>query len=215
MGNQELSVLDVAPAMPAAPRPGGRLIVLVPSQAVDDAALESTLARLSSSEDQAVVFLGLCENQEDEAMLRRRLTRLTAEGGGRPRKFRILRGMTWSGAMDAVRQEGDVLVFPYRDPSSAQPPSVGLAPGSALGRWSRFPQAARPALKASLLGLAGLLLDWATPLLIVIGFFFLQARVLGRASTGTGHGLLMVLSVMVEIGLLWRWEQWSSRRLRS
>jgi hypothetical protein len=58
-------VLDVAPALTAAPHPVGRLIVLVPSQAIDDAALEGTLTRLAPSEDKAVVFLGLCENQEE------------------------------------------------------------------------------------------------------------------------------------------------------
>jgi len=214
MGTQRLSELDVAPAMTAAPRPGGRLIVLVPSQAIDDAALESTLARLSSSEEQAVVFVAVCENQEEEAQLRRRLSRLTGEGGNRPRTYRLLRGMSWPGAMDAVRQDGDVIVFPYRDLPWVQPPA-GAASSSTPSVWTRFPQAARPALKASLVGLGELLLDWAAPLLIVIGFFYLQVRVLDQVSTGTGHGLLMILSVLIEIGLLWRWEQWSSRRLRS
>ena len=216
MGNQQLSVLDVAPAMTAGPRSAGRMIVLVPSQDMDDAALEGTLARLASSEDQAVVFLGLCENHEEEAQLRRRLVRLTGEPTRRgPRQYRILHGMSWSGAMDAVRQEGDVIVFPYRDLPWAQPPFVRSAPGLALNTSTLLPQAARPAFPRSLVGLTGLLLDWATPLLIVMGFFFLQTRALDQVSAGTGHSLLMILSVMVEIGLLWRWEQWSSGRLRS
>ncbi len=216
MRTQQLSVLDVAPAMTAARRSGGRVIVLVPGQATDDAVLEGTLARLASSEDQAVVFLGLCDTHEEEAQLRRRLNRLTGETRSRvPRQYRILRGMSWSGAMDAVRQEGDIFVFPYRDLPWVPPPSTGTAPGFAWNPSTRFLQAARPALQRSVVGLAGLLLDWAAPLLIVVGFFFLQVRVLDQVSTGSGHTLLLILSVMVEIGLLWRWEQWSSGRLRS
>jgi hypothetical protein len=80
---------------------------------------------------------------------------------------------------------------------------------------THFAQNPRPAFQRPLIRLAGLLLDWGTPLLIVVGFFFLQVRVLDQVSTGTGHTLLLILSVAVEIALLWRWEQWSSGRLRS
>jgi hypothetical protein len=209
MGIQQLSVLDVAPTM------AGRLLVLLPGGPFEDSALSCTLERLANSEDRTVVFLGLAATQEDEARLRRRVAGIThVEGRRRNPQVRVARGMSWSAAIDAVRQDGDVIFFPYRDVSDVRQASAFPARDSSAHASAHFPREALPALKESLKGLVALLLDWASPLLIVIGFFFIQVSI-DRALSGPGHDALIMLSVLVEIAALWRWEQWSSGRLRS
>jgi len=208
MGIQPLSVLDVMPAM------AGRLVVLLPGQPFDETVLSRTLERLADSEDRTVVLLGLAETQEEEWRLRRRVAGMTGvEGSRRNPQVHVARGMSWSAAIDALRQDGDVIFFPYPEVSDVRRAPAFPAGDSSVRVSAPFPREALPALKASLKGLVGLLLDWASPLLIVIGFFFVQMRI-DRALSGAGHDALITLSVLVEIAALWRWEQWSSGRLR-
>jgi hypothetical protein len=62
--------------------------------------------------------------------------------------------------------------------------------------------------------LVGAVLEWAGPLLIVAAVVFVQVRI-DQAVTGAVHHVLVAASVLVEIAVLWRWEQWFSGRLGS
>jgi hypothetical protein len=211
MATPQLPVLDVRQAEETAPRPTGRLVVLVPRQSFDETALIQSVERLGIGTDRTVVLLGLADVPEDEARLHRRIDDIArALGGGKDLQVGIVRGMGLSAAIDNVRRDGDIILFPYLDGSQRPPEPAAWATPARLRNRSATGAAGR----RSLMDLAGLLLDWIAPLLIIIGFFLVQVRIEQGLSGAAGDALL-VLSVLVEIAALWRWEQWSSGRLRS
>lgn len=205
VGETQLSVLDVVTTIPPARHAGGRLVVLIPRWSSEGSALPPRLEPLAASGDRPVVFVGLAETAEAEARLRRRFAGYGNDAVSR--QLVVVRATDWSTAIDAVHQDGDVIVFPSSDLSlpATMPTARASLAISPLAHAIRGPWLNR---------LVGSVLEWAGPLLIVAGFFFVQVRI-DQAVTGAVHSVLLAASVLVEIAVLWRWEQWTSGRLGS
>jgi hypothetical protein len=202
MSETQLSVLDV---VATSTRPtGGRLVVLTPHWSGEAIALPPIAGQLAAAGERPVVFVVLAATAEVEEHLRQ-----LAESENRVvnRQIVVVRARDWSTAIDAVRRDGDVIVFPSSDPSLSPTPSTARAQMAPAA-----PPQADP--EGRLQRLAAAVVEWAGPLLIVAAFFLVQVQ-LDQAVTGPLHHALVAGTVIIEIAVLWRWEQWFSGRLRS
>jgi hypothetical protein len=195
----EASVFQGAPTTDALPPE--RLVILVPQHA-DPSVLAAMADRQAAAEAAPVLYLAVAPDPQQAEQELQRLGGLATESVPRVRReVRVLSGVSWPAAIDLVRRHGDLVVFPYPQGSSAP------VPEGRIETWSQ--RAAR-----SIVRLLLRLVDWGVPLGIVVGFFLLQTRI-DRLEEAPGRILFVGLSVLIEIALLWRWEQWASRRLRS
>ncbi|MFN8594584.1 MAG: hypothetical protein U0559_00120 [Anaerolineae bacterium] len=185
-----------------------RLVVLVPDQQVDDAALAKRVWSLAVSRRLAVTYLGLARDVDAEMRLRRELSlllaltrddRLTVDA-------RPVAGRSWLKALQSEVRPGDVLVcmashqihrWGRKDQSAAQMIEMnGVYPVLEL-RDVPIAVSERP---------SRLQLMWqAVPLVIIGGFFQIQVLI-AQAARDWPRTALLCISVGAEVGLIWMWE---------
>lgn len=185
-----------------------RLVVLVPDQQVDDAALAKRVWSLAVSRRLSVTYLGLARDVDAEMRLRRELSLLLALT--RDDRFTVetkpVARRTWLQALRAEIRPGDVVV---------------CVASHQIARWGRAPQSVVHVIEAS--GLYPVLelrdvsiavperpsqlqLMWqAVPLVIIGGFFQIQVLI-AQAARDWPRTALLCISVGAEVGLIWMWE---------
>jgi hypothetical protein len=193
------------PTLPPSLKPVRRLVVLVPNLEMDEVEMARRIWEMASSPHLAVLFLALCNDALDEPRMRRRLATLAAL----TRDDRIAiethlePGHNWTRKVQGFLREDDMVVC--------------LA-NHTLGRTRKLLSQALTDLGMSVWTLKGLdmnsiqvrhkplgeFLFWVVSMTIIAGFLWLQVRVL-NISEDSAQNTLLYLSVPIEIGFLWIW----------
>ncbi len=186
-----------------------RLIVLVPDQVVDDAALARRVWSLAVSRRLTVTYLGLARDADSEMRLRRELSLLQALT--KDDRFKVearpVAGRDWLKVLRAEIRPGDVVV---------------CVASHQIERWGRKPQSAAQLIEAS--GLYPVLelrdvpiaaperpsrlqVVWqAVPLIIIGGFFQVQVLI-AQAVNDWPRTALLCVTIGAEVSVIWMWER--------
>jgi len=188
-----------------------RLVILVPGQGLEAPALTQWLASPVSLHQPSILFLSVVQSLNEEPCARLQLLDLTALTSGFPIKVEseLIMGKSWVDAVCEVRQPGDLVVC-----HAGQTISVPDA--------ARYPLsvALSNRLDAPVLVLTGLYREslhhprtrateaawWGVALALVAAFGVPQAWI-SQHVMGWAHQILLILSVLAEVGLLWIWNQ--------
>jgi hypothetical protein len=203
----------LAPANQSQP-PTTRLVVLVPDEDLDEAALARQVWKLAALRQLAVVYLGWTASADTEARVRRRLANLAALT--RDDKIvvstRPALGAGWLPAIRGVWRAGDLVVAHseqrvvlggvFTRPLGPALLTALKAPVYVLTGFCPAPE--RPAKT-----LAAQVLTGGMFALLVAAFFVVQVSIL-RMPGRVAPMLLVALSVLVEFGLLWGWNNLSA-----
>ena len=197
--------LTVSPASFSDPQPVRRLIVLVPESEVDSALTARKVWELANALESRVQFIGLSKDAEHEPAVRRQIVTLSAivESDKISVESKIEIGNDWLNAVKSEWHEGDVIVC-YAEQRS------GL---------TRRPlsQILESNLNATVYVLGGFHQEvrvrsswifntfaWAGSIGIILGFLWLQSK-LGQVSTDWAYSTLLYISLFVEAGSIWAW----------
>lgn len=195
------------PGLPGLP-PARRLLVLVPGPATRNE-LADRVWSLAAVAELEVLFIGVAWDRNDDYTMRRLLATLAAATrDSRLRvETRLVQGQNWLRAVRALWQPGDLIIC-HQEQTTAEwgfrrrPLAEALvaalnAPVYVLsGFYPELPPDHRP--------FAGRMLRSMLPFLIIAGFFVLQAQIEQSFTDGLYY-LLMMLSIIVELGLLAIW----------
>ena len=188
-----------------------RLVILVPGQGLEAPALAQWLASPVSLQRPSILFLSVVQSLNEEPCARLQLSDLTALTSGLPVKVEseLIMGKSWVNAVCEVWQPGD-LVICYAGRT------ISISGAARYPLWVALSNR----LDASVFALTGFYREplcrprthatevawWGVALALVAAFGVLQAwisqHVIGRA-----HQILLILSVLAEVGLLWMWNQ--------
>ncbi len=201
------------PAGPALP-PVERLLVLVPDEDLDEAAFARQVWKLAAPRQLAVAYLGWTASADTEARLRRRLANLAAltRDDGIVVSARPALGAGWRAAIRGLWRSGDLIVCHAEQrvqmwgvlarPLGASLVAALSAPVYVLSGFCPAPT--RP--------VTGLFAQVTTLLLsgtVVSASFWLQVQI-SRLPSRPWQAALLAVSVVVEFGLLWGWNRYSS-----
>jgi hypothetical protein len=199
------------PDLPGLP-PARRLLVLVPDPATSTE-LANRIWALAAPKELDVLFIGATWQGNHDYAMRRLLATLAAatRDSHLQVETRLVRGKNWLQLSRALWQPGD-LVICHREQTIAgwdfrrRPLAEALvatlnAPVYVLTGFCPEPSPDRP-------GAASRLLHSLLPFLIIVGSFVLQAQIT-KSFTNWLYYPLMILSVIIEIGLLALWNQMS------
>jgi hypothetical protein len=205
-----------APAAPLASRTDPsiypmRLVVLVPGQGLETLALAQWLASPVSLHQPSILFLSVVQSLKEEPCARLQLSDLIALTSGFPVKVEseLILGKNWVDAVCEVWQPGD-LVICYAGQTVSVPDAARYPLWVALSNR----------LDASVFALAGFYREslrrprtratevawWGVALALVAAFGVLQIWI-SQNVIGWAHQILLIFSVLAEIGLLWIWNQ--------
>lgn len=190
--------------------PVRRLVVVVPGLHVPETDLAQSVWQMAAPEGLPVVYAGLAGGPGSEAPLRRLLANLAAltRGGRVEASARLLDAPDWATGLRRLRQPGDLALYlaghgvpTGRLRLGRQPIEHVLRQAGLPGRRLEVPGwpeawAQRASRQAAPLLAAG------SALAVIAGAFWLQAQLMQMPTSGLRLGLLM-LSVVVEYGLLW------------
>lgn len=183
-----------------------RLLVLVPGFDADLMAVTNPVWKLASVMGAHVTFMGLCNDAIQEPRLRRQLISMSAmmNYGKVSAEIEVVIGKDWVRAVQSRCQEGDMVV---------------CFDGHRTGLLQRpLSQLLRSDLAVPLYILSGLdtkqrtrvgwqkqAVAWLGFVAIILGFFMLQIKIEEFAKNWTV--LLELLSVAVELWLVWAWNK--------
>jgi hypothetical protein len=181
------------------------LVVLVPGLELDEVELARRVWEFASTPHLAVLFLALCEDEQGEMRIRRRLATLTAL----TRDDRIViethldYGRNWMRKVKDVLQEGDIVIcYANQTVDRGQKllhellAEMGVAVWPIKGLDVTSLQARRKPLKE--------LLFWPGSVAIIAACLWLQIQIL-TISEIWAQNTLLYLSIPFELGLLWFW----------
>ena len=198
--------LTLSPASFSDPYPARRLMVLVPESEVDTALMARKIWELANALESRVQFLGLSKDAALESSLRRQLVTLSAMvgSGNISVESKIEIGNDWLSVVMSEFHEGDVIVcFAEQRPGFARKPLNQILESN---------------LNATIYMLAGFhqqedrlrfnwmfnAMAWAGSIGIILGFFWLQSK-LTQFPADWAHTILLYISLFVEVGLIWVW----------
>jgi hypothetical protein len=193
--------LDVAAAR--------RLIVLIPNLDVDELALAHEIWNLAFPRGLAVLLLGLCPNPNDEPGARRRLVTIAALIR-EPRvsvETQLDFGRNWIPILKNFLEMGDVVICPagqrigiFGEPLDLSLAKLGLPIITLTGLYP-------PTCKL----IPRFILEfvfWAVSGGVLFVFFWFQSQIL-RLSEEWAKDTLLSLSVLIELGVIWVWNNLS------
>jgi hypothetical protein len=189
--------------------PARRLVVLVPPTIKDETLLAAKLYAAAEARRVNVLFLGLATRPEDEPGLRRRLALLAActrDNHAVRADYRLAVGEDWLGWLKLAWQPGDLVLCHAEQqlgwgrgaPALAHvlADKVGLTVVELAGYCEAEADPAAQSLHN--------VFFWLGTVLIIAGFFWLQATIQHDASGAAQTGLLAA-SVLAEFVLLAAW----------
>jgi len=190
-----------------------RLVVLAPGQGLEALALAQWLASPVSLHRPSILFLSVVQSLNEEPCARVQLSDLTALTSGFPVKVEseLILGKNWVDAVCEVWQPGD-LVICYAEQT------ISISGAARYPLWVALSNR----LDASVFALTGFCREslrrprtrateavwWGVALALVAARAagVLQAWI-SQHVIGWAHQILLILSVLAEIGLLWIWNQ--------
>lgn len=187
------------------PQASHRLVVIVPAGEVDVPAFAQRVWELARSTGAEVRLLSLCDDATQEPSQRRRLATMSAmiKSDQVHAKAEIVPGSDWIEAVRPGLEPGDMLVCvnepgagSMRKPLRQIIESNLNVPVTILSGLSPE-ERAHPTWAAQILG-------WSGSLGILAAFFWLQARLV-QMPKDPAYMLLMLLTVPVEVWLIWLW----------
>jgi len=186
-----------------------RLVVLVPNQDVDEVILAHEIWNAAFPPGLAVLLLGLCLNPNDEPRARRRLVTIAALIR-EPRvsvEMQLDFGRNWIPSLKSVLQRGDIIICPagqqtgiFREPLDLALEKLG-SPIITLPGLYPFTRRVIPRFIFESV-------FWAVSGAVLFVFFWFQSRIL-RISEEWVKDTLLSLSVLIELGLVWVWNNLS------
>ena len=186
--------------------PARRLIVLVPPEA-DCSPLTHRVWELAHASGSQILFLSLCTDEAQESSLRRQLVTMSAmiQDGKVHATARVEVGSNWVHAVRLHLQTGDMIVCLAEQ-------RIGL-------RQKPLSPILQDNLDAPVYILSGLapqnpsqsdllsqVLGWVGSFAIIAAAFFAQIRIMSLSETWLQSPVL-ILSMLAEIWLIWRWNQ--------
>ena len=196
------------------PAPARRLVVLVPDPDVDESELARRIWLLASPRMLKVVYVGMVQDHADESFVRQQLATLAAltRDNHTTVETQAHDDRDWLRIVRRVRQPGDQIICVAEQTTfgrGAERRSLGEALASALGApvylLSGLPSHARPQPPRRL---PRLLIDWAVPVAIIVGFFLMQVAISQLVEEWARIALLCI-SVLAEAGLIGLWNQFA------
>lgn len=187
------------------PLPGRRLIVLVPDAESDYTPVVHRIWELAKAFGGRVQFLGLCNDAAQEPSLRRQLVTLSAlvGDGSVSAESKIESGSNWLNAVKSNWREGDVLVcFTEQRAGTRRRPLSQLLESNFAATIYVLNDLAQPDRAQS--NWKSVAMAWAGSIGILLGFFWLQVKIDQASSNWVGMAVL-ILSIPVEILLIWIW----------
>lgn len=206
----EKDVLLIQDRLPLSPI--RRLVVLVPRGEIDEPALARRVWEIATGFCAAVLYLALSPNELQSAHQRRRLADLAAGTSGQNVRAssNVSAAQDWHQALERVLKPGDLVVclanhkisryFAWRKPLGERLVEwvgmpVFMLSGFKIDRsWQEH-----QTLKAAL--------SWVGFGVLLAAFFGMQAGI-SRATSRPLSSILLCLSVMVEVYLLWKINDW-------
>jgi len=186
-----------------------RLVVLVPNLDVDEVAFAHEIWNLASPPGLAVLLLGLCLNPNHEPRARRRLVTIAALIR-EPRvsvEMQLDFGRNWTLSLKGVLDPGDIVICPagqqvgiFREPLDLSLARLGSPVITLLGLYPLTRKLIPDFIRGSIF--------WVVSLAVLFVFFWFQSRIL-RISEEWVKDTLLSLSVLIELGLLWVWNNLS------
>jgi len=180
-----------------------RLVILVPNGDIDEARVAREIWETAVPARSAVLFIGLYTDIMEEPHMRRRLAMLAAltRDDRISVETRLEFGRNWIRSLKPISKTGDVVIcfteqqtgFWYRSLSEALE-KTGASVWTLSG--------SNPMKNAPLQQSFASILFWSLSIVILTGFFWLQAQTL-RLTVEWAKNTLLYLSVFGEIGLLW------------
>ncbi len=197
--------LTISPASFPDPRPVRRLIVLVPSLEIDSILITRRVWELANTTGARVQFLGLYSNPAQEPSLRRELITMSAmvNNGNVSAKAEVAFGKNWFDIVKTRFQTGDMVVclaehrvgvsrrlLSQMLQSDLNVPLYILSDlypqGNLHSKW--LPQIAA----------------WAGSIAVILGFFFLQARI-NHLANDWPYTALLLISIPIEFWMILGW----------
>ncbi|HXD11371.1 MAG TPA: hypothetical protein VN653_15000 [Anaerolineales bacterium] len=186
-----------------------RLVVLVPNQDVDEVAFAHEVWNLAFPPGLAVLLLGLCLNPNDEPRARRRLVTMAAliREPRVPVEMQLDFGRNWKPSLKDVLDSGDIVICPadQRVGIFGEPLDLSLAK---LGSPTITLPGLYPVTRKLIPRFIHESVFWAVSGAVLFVFFWLQGRIL-RLSEEWVKDTLLSLSVLLELGLIWVWNNLS------
>ena len=186
-----------------------RLVVLVPNLDVDEMAFAHAIWNLAFPPGLAVFLLGLCPNPNEEPRARRRLVTI-ASLIREPRisvEIQLDFGRNWVSTLKSVLDSGDIVICPsdqqvgiFREPLELSLAKLGHPIITLPGLYPLTRKLIPDFVRESIF--------WVVSLAVLFVFFWLQIRIL-RISEEWAKDTLLSLSVLIELGLIWAWNNLS------
>jgi hypothetical protein len=176
-----------------------RVLVLVPDKALDETKLLVKIRSNIPGNAAEMIFLGMTNGQPATLARYRRLGSLVAKARSYIVAYeRLLPGGDWAEVVRKVSRPDDLIMVCIVDSRGVEQTlaSLGLPVFAMTGL--------RPPLVRRLLGALARVVYEIVPFLIMGGFFWLQVQTANQTH-GITTTILTILSVLVEIGLLYIW----------
>jgi hypothetical protein len=186
-----------------------RLIVLIPNLDVDEVALAHEIWNLAFPRGLAVLLLGLCPNPDDEPGARRRLVTVAALIR-EPRvsvETQLDFGRNWIPILKNFLEMGDIVICPagQRIGIFGEPLDLSLAKlGTPIITLPGLYPPTRKLIPRFILESV----FWVVSGAVLFIFFWFQSRIL-RISEEWAKDILLSLSVLIELGVIWVWNNLS------
>ena len=182
-----------------------RLVVLIPNLDVDETAIARKIWDLAFPARLSVLLLGLCPSLNEESSVRRRLITIAAliREPRVPVEIRLDYGRNWIKSLKNVLEFGDVIICPANQQIGIlhQPLDLALANlGFPIITLFGF----HPVTRRFLPHFLRESVFWIVSLAVLFVFFWFQIRI-SRISEEWAKDTLLSLSVLIELGLVWVW----------
>jgi hypothetical protein len=198
--------LTVFPASFSTLQPARRLIVLVPESEADTALTARKIWELANTLECGIQFLGLSKDAEHEPGVRRQLVTLSAMVGydNISVESKIEIGNDWLSVVKSNWHEGDVIVcFTGQNSGLARRPLNQILESNlkatvyVLTDLEENNARVRPSWVSTAIA-------WSGSIGIILGFFWLQSRLVHPPADWM-HTALLYVSIFAEAGLVWIW----------
>lgn len=185
--------------------PARRLIILFPASASDDPAVARRIWEIASSSGLDVLFIGLCNEYNEEAQLRRKLVTMAAiiRDGIVSADIMIEGGSNWVAKAKRVWRPGDALACYGGQKVGLMRKTLDQVLRSSVDAPLYILADEQPTQSAGSKVLAQVL-AWVGSLAIIAGFFWAEVQLV-KLPGDWAHTALLYLCVLVEVGLIWGW----------
>jgi hypothetical protein len=186
-----------------------RLVVLIPNLDIDEANVAREIWKLAFPPGLAVLFLGLCPSVNEEPRVRRRLATMAALTRDQKVSVEIQLefGCNWIRKLKTVLEAGDMVVCHAEQYTGIwrQPLELAL---SRLNIPILILKGFVPSMYKSSSAFLRESVFWLVSIAVLFVFFLFQIRIL-RISEEWARDTLLSLSILIEFGLFWVWNNLS------